>query len=229
MVEIDILEIIKNKQITHINQLIQLNLCSSSTIRRKLKKLEKQGFIEFLYGGKIKLIESDEISLEDEYKFNLNRAQKNRLGKMCGRLVKENEVIFIDNGTTVRYILKHLENKNVTIYTNGYNHIKEAEKYNLDLRIIPGKILYKEASIVGEEALLFLQNFNFDVAFIGANGFSEIKGVTTPNQLEAFLKFTALKISERSYFVIDSKKYGLVSKYKICEFDDFPIITLPVS
>lgn len=224
-----LLKLIVENKYESISELVSLNMSSESTIRRNLKKLEEAGYIEMYYGGKFEIIKNDEVSLKDEFKTNLNKAQKNRLGKLCGDLVKHDEVIFIDNGTTIRNIFRHIKNKNTCVYTNGLNHISEAAKYNIDLKIIPGNILYKEGAAIGEDSLMYLSDTNFDAVFVGANGFDEEKGITTPNHSEANLKRFVLTRGDRSYVVMDSNKYKLVSKFKICDFEKYPIITIPLS
>lgn len=222
----DILNIIIDEKINNQRQIFEKNLASESTIRRNLKKLEQLGFIRISYGGAIEIIDSKYISIDDKYRTNLDKQEKMKLARICADLIKEDSTIFIDNGTTVRFILQFLKNKNVTIYTNGYHHIELAKTLNLDLRLIPGMVLYKEASIVGEEALVFLSNLQLDIAFLGANGFDEKNGVTTPNFSECNLKKLALTRADKSYFVMSANKYHHVSEYKICEFVDYPIITL---
>ncbi|MGL5020920.1 MAG: DeoR/GlpR family DNA-binding transcription regulator [Mycoplasmatales bacterium] len=229
MNKLNLINIIEEKNILNIKELLSLELTSESTLRRRLKELKEDGFLDLKYGGYIELTGNEKISISDEFKTNVNRGQKRRLGKMCADLISDGDIIFIDNGTTVRYILEYIGHKNVEVYTNGYNHIDVAKKKKINLNIIPGNILYREASIVGEEAISYLADINFDCSFIGANGFDEIKGVTTPNISEANLKKFMLKHAEKSYVVIDSRKYKLSSKYKICNFDEFPIITLPIT
>lgn len=226
---VELYEIIINNNISNIKELIKLNLTSESTLRRMLNSLKDSGFIELKFGGHIEIIDQSVISISDDFKKNMDIANKRRLGKKCADYIKDGDIIFIDNGTTVRYILPHLENKNVVVYSNGYNHIKVAKEYNIDFRIIPGSVLYKEASIVGEEALEYISNIMFDISFIGANGFNESGGITTPNRSEALLKKRALSQSMKGFIVIDSKKYNIVCKYKICSFRDYPVITLPIS
>lgn len=226
---VELYEIIINNNISNIKELTKLELTSDSTLRRMLNTLKESGFIELKFGGHIDVIDKSVISISDDFKKNMDIANKRRLGKMCVEHINDGDIIFIDNGTTVRFILPHLKNKNVVIYSNGYNHIEVAKKYELDFRIIPGTILYKEASIVGEEAIDYLANINFDVTFIGANGFNEQYGVTTPNMSEAIIKRRALMQARHGFIVIDSKKYGSVFKHKICDFKEYPVITLPIS
>lgn len=226
---VELYETIINNNISNIKELTKLELTSDSTLRRMLATLKESGFIDLKFGGHIEVIDKSVISISDDFKKNMDIANKRRLGKMCVEHIKDGDIIFIDNGTTVRFILSHLKNRNVIVYSNGYNHIEQAKKYDLDFRIIPGSILYKEASIVGEEAIDYLSNINFDIAFVGANGFNEQYGVTTPNMNEAIVKRRALMQARQGFIVIDSKKYGNIFKYKICNFREYPVITLPIS
>ncbi len=217
-----LLNIINDKNIENLKDLFELNLSSESTIRRKLKELEDLGYISLKRGGNISIIDNKEVSIKDEYKMDINKFEKKQIAKYAASLVNDNDVIFIDNGTTIRYMLDYLKDKNITIYTNGYKHLDYID--NLDLRIIPGKVRSKEGAIIGEEAILFLEQLNIDKTFIGANGFSKVEGVTTPNEDEKNLKKFVLKKAKESYIVIDSSKYGIISKYKICDIDDYTII-----
>lgn len=219
-----LLEIIKNEKLTNIKQLIAMNLCSESTIRRHLKRLCETGLINMAYGGSIEYIEQNKASLADTYKTNLNLQAKQMAAHKCAKLIEDDDIVYIDNGTTVRNILKFITAKNVTVYTNGYHHIDLANQYGIKLILIPGEVLAKEAALIGSESILFLSNYTFDKVFIGANGYSEDNGVSTPNKEEALLKQAALSQGVESYIVIDKTKYGLKSKWKICNYNDHEII-----
>lgn len=222
----DILAIMQKHDITNISQLLEHKITSESTLRRNINNLCDNGFLQKSYGGHLKLVDQDKISIKDEFKEKLNHLNKIKLAKICADLIEDDSTIFIDNGTTVRFILRFIRSKNVTIYTNGYNHIKLAQEYNLDLRLIPGQIIYKEAAIVGGDALYFLSQINFDLVFIGANGFDPEFGVTTPLFDEMQLKKMALSRSEKSYFVVDVSKFKKRTQHKISDFSTYPVITL---
>lgn len=217
-----LLNSIKEKDIKNLSSLIDLNITSESTLRRKLKKLDSLGYIKFNRGGEIELIEQRDISIKDEFKMDINKFEKRQVARRAVSFIEDNDVIFIDNGTTIRYMFYYLQKKNVIVYTNGYSHIDY--RGDVDLRIIPGQVRIKEKAIVGEEALIFLSKLKIDKTFIGANGISE-NGVTTPNEDEKNLKQLALEIATDSFIVLDSSKDGLTSKFKICEYDDYQIVS----
>ncbi len=221
----EIYEIIKENEIINISELIEKTTISESTIRRKLKILENNGLIKLKHGGIIQQINKQVLSASDEYRLQLNEYHKILIAKKAAEYVKKDDVIFLDNGTTVRKMFGYLKDKRITVYTNGYNHIAEAEKYGMKINLIPGIVLSSEAAIIGEEALLYLSEINFDIAFIGANGFTDEMGVTTPNKTERYLKRFALMNAKRGYILVDESKQGLDFIYKVANIEEFPIIS----
>ncbi len=218
-------EYLKANNISNIEQLLNQIELSESTIRRRLKQMQEVGLIKLSHGGHIKIISSPNVSVSDEFRYQQNQAQKIRIAIKAASEIEDGDIIFLDNGTTVRHMLKYLRNRQVTIYTNGYHHIEEAKKFNLELNVIPGRMIASEASIVGEAALMYLSTINFDKCFIGANGYHDEMGITTPNLSEANLKNHALASAINGYILIDQTKANKVSKYKICELDTYKLIT----
>ncbi len=225
MDELTLFNLIKDNKLDHIHQIMDYTDKSESTIRRSLHKLKDDGFINLIYGGKFEVIKDTKLSISDAYKNDKLIVSKNKICKQAVSVIEDGDIIFIDNGTTVRNMFKYIKDLNVTIYTNGYNHIALAWENNIDIKLIPGDILFKEASIVGEEAISFISDITFDKVFIGANGYSINDGITTPNLTEYNLKKTLIKRSIKSYILIDKTKEGLVSKYKVADTLDVNIIT----
>ncbi len=221
----ELYKIIKDQKLVNLEEVLKAVELSESTIRRRLKAMEQIGLIKLKRGGIIKLISEPNISVSDEFRYEKNQVSKVKIAKKAAELVEEDDIIFIDNGTTVRYMLKYLVDKNVTIYTNGYHHIEVAQKYNLTLNLIPGEVMPSEASIIGESALMYLSTINFDKSFVGANGLTKKNGITTPNRSEANLKRQALLSAIDAYILIDQSKFGLISKCKIADENEFGIIS----
>ncbi len=215
---------IKENEINTLDQLLINVELSESTIRRRLKDMQKNGLIHLTRGGVITLISDDSISVSDTFRFKQNLASKVQIAKEAASKIEVNDVIYLDNGTTIRRMFKYLTHKQVTVYTNGYNHVEEANNYGIKLNIIPGVMMPNEASIVGEAAIEYIADINFDKVFIGANGFSQEYGITTPHRSESLLKRQVLKQGTDAYILIDASKEGLHSKYKICNLDDYPLI-----
>lgn len=197
---------------------------SLATARRRLNDLEAAGLINLKRGGYVEFIDDLELSKSDTFKQKQVGLDKQLSSKIAASLVCDGDVIFLDNGTTVREMLKHLTKKNVKIYTNGVYHMLHNTSLELDINIIPGELLIKEASIVGAEAVSYLSGLVIDKAFIGINGFDQ-DGVYTPHRREMIVKEFALRHAGRGYIVAEENKRGMKSKYIVCANDQYQIIT----
>lgn len=223
MSELELLNYIKQTGIQTIGELDQTLEISAATIRRRLQALADAGLLSLSRGGQVILVDDIELSVNDKFKQKRISSGQIAAAKIAANKVEDGDTIFIDNGTTVRLMLKHLEGKNIKIYTNGIFHTQKFN-FDLDLNIIPGKLLIKEASIVGEEAIAYIADLHLDKVFIGANGYDE-SGVYTPHRSEMLIKRFVLNRGRQSYIVMDSAKSGHISKYQICECSQYPMIT----
>ena len=80
---------------------------SEATVRRDLEWLEREGIVERTHGGAIL---SQRLTLEPEY---LQRAQKHPeekrlIGEMAASLIEDNDVVFINSGTTTTQVIRHI-------------------------------------------------------------------------------------------------------------------------
>lgn len=221
---VEFFEYIKTNKLNTIDQVATSTGVSSATARRRLNELEAAGLIILRRGGVVEYIDDLELSKADTFKQKQVGLDKQLSSKIAATHVEEGDTIFIDNGTTVREMLKHLTNKNVKIYTNGVYHMLNNTNLDLDINIIPGEFLIKEASIVGSEAISYLSGLVIDKAFIGINGFDQ-DGVYTPHRREMVIKEFALRTAKSGYIVAEENKRGIKSKYKICESNQYKIIT----
>ncbi len=224
MIELELYEYLKAHNIGTIEELAIALDVSNATARRKLNSLASAGLIEMQRGGVIKYISELELSVDDIFKQKTISLDHQLSARIAASLINDGDIIFIDNGTTVREILKHLEGKQVKIYTNGIYHMINNRNISLDINIIPGELLIKEASIVGAEAIAYLSGLHIDKCFIGINGFDD-QGVYTPHRREMLVKNFILRHAAAGYIVATEKKRGLKSKYKVCEANEYPIIT----
>lgn len=224
MKDLELFEHIKSNNITSIDSLAISLETSNATARRRLNELQAAGLINLLRGGHVEFIDDLELSKADTFKQRVVGLDKQLSSKIAASYVVDGDIIFIDNGTTVREMLKHLTKIDVKIYTNGVYHMLNNTNLDLDINIIPGELLIKEASIVGAEAISYISSLKIDKAFIGANGF-DADGVYTPHRREMIVKEFALRHATAGYVVVEEQKRNIKSKYKICNREDYHIIT----
>ena len=219
-----ILQLIKEREIVKISELVEATNTSESTIRRDLNILEEENYIKRLHGGAT-LVKNKVEELSYKEKASKSTEQKRKIGEYAASLVKDGECIYLDAGTTTFEMIRYLEGKNITVVTNGLYNINALSEIGVSFYIIGGKVKNTTKAVVGVAALRSLENYRFDKCFIGTNGIHQNLGFTTPDSEEAILKSTAMSISRKAYVLADNSKFGEVSFVKISDLDKAEIIT----
>lgn len=57
--------------------------------------------------------------------FNANKEDKIIIAKKAASLIQDNDVIFIDSGSTCFYMIDYIKAKEITVVTNGIMHIQK--------------------------------------------------------------------------------------------------------
>lgn len=205
----------KNKNIKIVDIISEFNI-SEATARRDLVELEKKGVLLRVHGGAV-IPNFKEYDMSTKGKMNVEH--KKTIAKKASSYINDGDTIFLDAGTSVGYLIKHLQNKNVTVITNGISHIPELLSYNIPTYLIGGKIKTITSAIVGFDAVESLKRYNFSKAFIGSNSKSD-KGYSTPDHEEAIIKKTAITQATSVYFLCDTSKHNTNSLINFASLED---------
>lgn len=128
-------------------------------------------------------------------------------------------------GSTTYEMIPLLKGLNITVVTNGLMHLEALNENEVNTYLIGGKMKWHTKALIGIMATDNLRNFRFDKCFLGANGVHSKFGYTTPDPEEAFVKKTAMSVSEKSYILVDHCKFSETSFSKIANIEDAIIIT----
>ncbi|WP_257617282.1 DeoR/GlpR family DNA-binding transcription regulator [Streptococcus pseudoporcinus] len=196
---------------------------SESTVRRDLDELEAEGKLHRVHGG-AELFPSLQEELSNSEKSIKNSQNKQKLAKKAAEFIHDNDVIFIDAGTTTEFLISQLFPKNVTVVTNSIHHAAKLVDRKIKTIIIGGFVKQTTDASIGNVALEQIQQMNFDKAFLGMNGLDNFY-LTTPDMEEAVIKRTILSNAKMSYVLADSSKIGQVSFVKVAPIEDACLIT----
>ena len=152
-------------------------------------------------------------------KGKMNVEHKKVIAKKASSYINDGDTIFLDAGTSVGYLINYLQDKNVTVITNGISHIPELLSLNIPTYLIGGKIKTTTSAIVGFDAVESLKRYNFSKAFIGSNSKSD-KGYSTPDHEEAIIKKTAITQAASVYFLCDTSKHNTDSLINFASLED---------
>lgn len=206
-----------------LEDLMQLLDSSESTVRRDLGELEQEGRLHRVHGG-AELFHSLQEELSNQEKSVKNSQIKQALAQKASRFVYDNDVIFIDAGTTTEFLLPFLQGKNVTVVTNSIHHATRLVDLSIKTIIIGGYVKQTTDASIGSVALEQIRQMNFDKAFLGMNGVDEAY-LTTPDMEEAVIKKAVIANAKVSYILVDGTKIGQVSFVKVAAIDQVTIIT----
>jgi len=184
---------------------------SEVTIRKDLREMKRRNLLTRVRGGAIRLPDvnfGNDIKIEEKKLYYYK--EKQAIGKLAASLIKENETIILDSGTTTFEIAKNLQNfKNLTIITNAINIAIELLKYNrFSVIMLGGHLRESSHSTVGPLAESNLKIFYCDKLFLGVDSFNLEKGVSTPNIEEANINQTMMSMAKETIAVFDSSKFN---------------------
>ena len=221
-------ELLQDMHSLSIDYLCEYFNVSKNTIRPDIAEMDKNGCIKKVYGGIV--INTDEEP-EPEPKHGhswvintTNLEEKMEIAKLAAALVEDEDVIYIDIGTTTALLLPYIEKKkNVTIVTaniHAINAAVEAEKFNI---IATGGTLYPPSkAFVGPSVTRSLNMYNISKFFMSTIGVSIENGVTSASPLDCEIQYLLASKPGRHYLMMDSTKLdapSLVSYGSLKDFD----------
>lgn len=221
-----ILESLNERNYLSLHDLMKLTNSSESTIRADLIALASERKIIRLRGG-AQAISNDvvtyELSVED--KMNIEFDAKKRIATYAASLIKDNNIVYLDAGTTTIHVLDTIEAQHVSIVTNSLNVAKKAKIKGFKVYVTGGDIKLATDAFVGALTQDIILRFTFDVGFFGANGIDVVQGITTPELEEALIKQTAMSKCRKIYVLADHTKIGVKTAVTFHPFVPEEIIT----
>ena len=219
-----ILDQLKQHNIVKTQALITVLNSSESTIRRDLQQLEAGGKLKRIHGGAKRMYQlNDELSVHE--KSSKSVQEKNAIGRLAASLIDNNDVIYLDAGTTTYTMIEFINARDITVVTNGILHASLLADKNIHTVLVGGKVKSSTKAIVGATSQRELRNYRFNKSFIGMNGIDPEYGCTTPDPEEAALKEIAQQHAATAYVLADHSKWNQVHFVKVCGIEEVTIVT----
>jgi DeoR family transcriptional regulator, aga operon transcriptional repressor len=149
----------------------------------------------------------------------LHRSEKIKIGRAAAELVRPNEVIILDSGTTTAEVARQIKARKVqpvTIITNALNIASELmDSSGISVIVVGGLMRPVSCSFVGPQAEMMLKEFHADRLFLAVDGFDLGIGASTPDVFEAQLNGLMMQVSKEVNIVADFSKLGRRSVSRI--------------
>ena len=220
-----LVELAQRRAVT-VSDLCLVTGASEATIRRDLNSLARQGKLSKVHGGAV--LPEGEFHGEEpdmETKSQLHMAEKDRIGRYAASLVSDDDIVFLDAGTTVLQMAEHLQESKALFLTNSIDCARRLMERGLRAYVLGGMLKPGTVALVGTEALKSLRRYNFTKAFLGVNGIAVSRGFTTPDPEEAAVKAAAAERARDAYVLADASKFGAVTAAEMFPLEDARIIT----
>lgn len=221
-----ILQLLNERKSVKVADLVEELNISESTIRRDLNSLDKLRKLKKVHGGAVcnEVVYSTEEQ-DVSKKQCINTEKKRAIAKYAASLIKENDFVYIDAGTTTELMIDYIVEKKAKFVTNGMIHAKKLATAGCDVCILGGKFKLSTDAIIGGDAANQLRRFNFTKGFFGTNAISDITGYSTPDIEEALVKEEALNRCKNAYILSDDDKFNKSSSVTFGELEKGIIIT----
>lgn len=213
----------KNTTVT-VEELARMFGVSDATIRRDLLEMEDQHMVTRFYGGaKI----NEEHVREKGYRISsLSHVdEKKSIGKYAATLIHDNDIVYIDSGSTTIHMIDYIFAKNIMVVTESISILDKLVDRNINCYVAGGNLRPNTGIIVGTETTEKIRSMHFNSVFLGANSVSYVTGFTTTNEPEAQLKAAALEKGVNKYILIDSSKFDKLNFFKFSDIKGVSVIT----
>lgn len=218
-----IYELIKETLTVNVKELAIKYGVSDMTIRRDLHIMEDQGILISHYGGATLRHPSSSV-----YDFDIRKEKfysaKVAIARRACEHIKENDVIYLDQSTTVLLMTRFLPSLHHTVVTSSLSVMHEcAHNPYVNLYIAPGKYNESTGGAMDIDTMTYLSNFHFNSAFLGT-GFIDTKYGVTSTEMDSSIKQLIMKNSEHNILLVDHSKFGLHVMKKFGDIRDFDTI-----
>ncbi|MFL5779082.1 MAG: DeoR/GlpR family DNA-binding transcription regulator [Chloroflexota bacterium] len=203
-----ILERVAEEQTIHVGDLAGELGVSEMTVRRDIRRLERDGFLRQTYGGA-----TAHVTRSYDLSFNARALQHAREKRLIGMrttdCLADARLLYLGIGTTAEQFARYLPARDgLTVVTASLPIAGLLATRPFRVVVLGGSVLRDELCCVGPTALRTLAAYRFDLAVIGAAGVSTEWGVTELTDEEAEVQRAVIERAARLVVIADGSKLG---------------------
>lgn len=187
---------------------------STVTVRGQLRDLERRGLLSRTHGGAQSTSAHNVLGREREHE-----EEKDRIAKAAAELVRDGDRIMIEAGTTTSRIVSHLGAlRGVQVVTNSTLVFAHARHNTALTVILTGGTFHRPSeSLVGPVALRAIRDFHVRLAFVGTDGFTLRRGLTTQFAEGAEVIAAMHDQADETWLLADASKFGHAGFVRVLE------------
>jgi DeoR/GlpR family transcriptional regulator of sugar metabolism len=152
---------------------------------------------------------------------------KRRIARRATKIIEPGTVCFFDAGTTIFAIAEELERAPVTPLTVITNNLPVAELLasveGIGVHLLGGELLPRQSVLVGKAARKALDFYNFDLAFLGAEGLDPA-GVWNSQEDVVQLQKVLIVTARRVALCADRMKIGHKAPVFLAKWEEIDLL-----
>ena len=197
---------------------------SQATVRRDLDELAGAGRLRRVHGGAVAIDERPR-ELHFDAKAAEAIAEKERIAARAVELLAEDDVVFLDSGSTVLAAARLLRGwTRLTVVTNSLPAAAELAGQGPRLIVIGGELRATSQALVGPLTRLLLDRVHVNRALMGTFALSLDDGLTTTDPTEAYTKELVIARAREVILLADSRKVGTRSLVHAGRLSDIDVL-----
>jgi len=215
-----ILEQVADDQTISVSDLAARFGVSEMTVRRDIRRLERDGFLKRTYGGATAHL-TRSLDLAFNARALHSSREKRLIGMTAAGLIGDASTIYVGIGTTVEQFARYLPARpGITVVTASVVAASLLGTRPIRTVIVGGQVRRDELTCVGPIATDSLGRYRFDLAVVGAAGISGRWGVTEEAEDDAEVNRVAIARSERTLALAHGEKIGATASSVVASLHD---------
>jgi DeoR/GlpR family transcriptional regulator of sugar metabolism len=187
---------------------------SEDTIRRDLREMAQEGLLQRVHGG---ALPASPAVADFAGRERLTPEGKVAIGRAAAAMIRPEQVIILDGGTTARQVARHLsQDLKATIVTHSPTIALELVNHPaIDVILIGGRLFKHSVVAVGAHAIEAIAHIHADTYFMGVTGVHPRTGLTTGDYEEAAVKRALSHAAAETIVLASSEKLNAASPYEV--------------
>jgi DeoR/GlpR family transcriptional regulator of sugar metabolism len=197
---------------------------SIMTVRRDLKELVDQGFVNVSRGG-VSAYLTRSLDMLENPRTHERADEKIQIGAAAARLLRPGEVVFLGGGSTTGAMLQFLDpDAGFQVITASLPHASWLATRGIEVICIGGSVIRQELTATGTMAVGALELFEATTAVLGGYGIARGVGATEQRMGLAEVGRAMVARSDRAIMLLDQTKVGRTGAHRIARLAELDLI-----
>jgi DeoR/GlpR family transcriptional regulator of sugar metabolism len=199
---------------------------SEDTIRRDLRELAQDGKLQRVHGGALPASAAvGDLKVREQ----VSPRDKSELGRAGASMIRPNQVVILDGGTTALQVASHLApDLRATIVTHSPTVAVEAAKHQyVDIIMLGGRLFRHSMVNVGAAVIDAASRLRADIYFMGVTGVHPDAGLSTGDAEEAAVKRALHERAAETIVLASAEKLMAASPFLVTSLSEISLLMVP--